>query len=45
MNTNADLDAIRDEHMGVPRKSSRRVVPPRKLEDYVWRGGDHVIRN
>lgn len=38
INNNADKDATRDEHM-VPCKGSRRIIPPKRLEDYVWQGG------
>uniref|UniRef100_A0A3Q7EGD1 Retrotransposon gag domain-containing protein n=1 Tax=Solanum lycopersicum TaxID=4081 RepID=A0A3Q7EGD1_SOLLC len=37
----ADLDdmgaATESNHMDMPRKSSRRVIPPKKLGDYVWK--------
>lgn len=32
-------DEIREEHMDIPRRSSRRVIPPAKLGDYVWKRG------
>ena len=39
----ADLDdmgaATESNHMDMPRKSSRRVIPPKKLGDYVWKSG------
>ena len=33
--TSVDWDATQDEHMGLPRKTARKVIPPKRLEDYV----------
>ena len=39
----ADLDdmgaATESNHMDMPRKISRRVIPPKRLGDYVWNSG------
>ncbi|KAH0658341.1 hypothetical protein KY289_027089 [Solanum tuberosum] len=37
--TIVDWDATQDEHMGLPRKTARKVIPPKRLGDYVWKGG------
>ncbi|PHU21008.1 GDSL esterase/lipase EXL3 [Capsicum chinense] len=34
----SDWDVTRDEHMGLPRKTSRKLIPPKRLGDYVWKG-------
>ncbi|PHT82039.1 hypothetical protein T459_15054 [Capsicum annuum] len=31
--------ATEDNHMDMPRKSSRKEILPKRLDDYVWRGG------
>ena len=33
--TSVDWDATQDEHMGLPRKTARKVIPPKRLGDYV----------
>ncbi|PHT71814.1 hypothetical protein T459_22599 [Capsicum annuum] len=33
-----DWDATRDEHMGLPRRTSRKLIPPKRLGDYIWKG-------
>ena len=37
--TSVDWDATQDEHMGQPSKAARKVIPPKRLGDYVWKGG------
>jgi len=37
--TIVDWDATQDEHVGLPRKTARKVIPPKRLGDYVWKGG------
>ncbi|PHT77527.1 putative LRR receptor-like serine/threonine-protein kinase [Capsicum annuum] len=34
----SDWDATWDEHMGLPRRTSRKLIPPKRLGDYVWKG-------
>ncbi|PHU06506.1 hypothetical protein BC332_22995 [Capsicum chinense] len=33
----SNWDATRDEHMGLPRRASRKLIPPKRLGDYVWK--------
>lgn len=33
-----DVEATQAEHMGMPRKTSRTIIPPKRLGDYVWKG-------
>lgn len=35
----ADWVATQDEHMGLPQRTSRKVIPPKRLADYVWKEG------
>ncbi|KAH0688978.1 hypothetical protein KY289_016336 [Solanum tuberosum] len=37
--TIADGDATQVEHMGLLSKTARKVIPPKRLADYVWKGG------
>ena len=30
-------DEIMEQHMDMPRRSARKVIPPAKLGDYVWK--------
>lgn len=34
----SDWDVTRDEHIGLPRRTSRKLIPPKRLGDYVWKG-------
>lgn len=35
-----DIGAATDDyHMDMSRRSSRRVIPPKRLGDYVWKSG------
>jgi len=36
--TIVDGDATLDEHMGLLSKTARKVIPPKRLADYVWKG-------
>nr|XP_009603209.1 uncharacterized protein LOC104098239 [Nicotiana tomentosiformis] len=35
-----DVESTQAEHMEMPRKTSRKIIQPKKLEDYVWKGGN-----
>lgn len=32
-------EAIMEQHMDMPRRSARKVIPPAKHGDYVWKRG------